>query len=589
MNEPLPETPPAQTEEPEANQPGLGSLRETVATVAERRLPTGASLKRDGVAGLTVAISSVPDGMAGGLLAGVNPMYGLNAMMAGPIVGGILSSTWLMVINNTSAVSLVAGQALVGISFQARDDALFLMVVLAGVFQILFGLFRLGRVTRFVSFSVMAGFLAGVAVILVLSQLPTVTGYAANGANRVAEAFDLLANLEEVHLPSLGLAIFTVALILGLSGSRVGRYGSLVGIAVPTLVVVIFGIESVRVVRDVGEIEGGFPMPFLPSFSESLVVLTGAFSVAVVGLVQGAGVSQSVPNPDGSRSNASRDFVAQGAANVASGLFRGLPVGGSLGATALNVAAGARRRWAAISSGLWMALIVIALPGLVSRVVMPSLGALLILAGIKSIKPAEVASVWHAGWPSRLAGGTTFLATLFLPIQAAVGLGVVLSALLFVSESSTDVSLVEVVKRPDGRIVEGKAPSRLPGQRVTVLDVYGHLFYAGARTLANLLPRPYEARNPVVILRLRGRNQFGATLVDVLSEYAESLRRVDGRLYVTGIGAGAHHQLLRTGKFRPTGPVRAYEATPVIGESTERAHMDAEAWLVGLGKDESAA
>jgi SulP family sulfate permease len=236
-----------------------------------------------------------------------------------------------------------------------------------------------------------------------------------------------------------------------------------------------------------------------------------------------------------------------------------------------------------------MAIIVIALPGLVSRVAMPSLGALLILAGIKSLKPAEAASVWHAGWPSRLAGGTTFLATLFLPIQAAVGLGVVLSALLFVTESSTDVTLVEVVKRPDGRIEERKVPSRLEGQRVTILDVYGHLFYAGARTLANLLPRPNAIRNPVVILRLRGRNQFGATLIDVLSEYADSLRRVDGRLYLTGIGPGALRQLLLTGKFRPSGPVRAYRATPVIGESTERAHTDAEAWLMGLGKEESSA
>lgn len=84
-------------------------------------------------------------------------------------------------------------------------------------------------------------------------------------------------------------------------------------------------------------------------------------------LVQGAGVSQSVPNPDGSRRSTSRDFIAQGAANVASGLFRGLPVGGSLSATALNVIYGAQSRWAVILAGVFMALIVMAIPGLVSR------------------------------------------------------------------------------------------------------------------------------------------------------------------------------------------------------------------------------
>ena len=85
------------------------------------------------------------------------------------------------------------------------------------------------------------------------------------------------------------------------------------------------------------------------------------------------------------------------------------------------------------------------------------------------------------------------MATLFLPIQAAVGIGVVLSALLYMNESSTDVSVVELMEQPDGRIEERTPPRRLPADKVTVLDVYGHLFYAGARTLERLLPRP-EAR-----------------------------------------------------------------------------------------------
>jgi sulfate permease, SulP family len=104
--------------------------------------------------------------------------------------------------------------------------------------------------------------------------------------------------------------------------------------------------------------------------SLNLDVITGALAVAVVILVQGAGVSQSVLNPDGSRRSTSCDFIAQGAANVASGLFRGLPVGGSLSATALNVIYGAQSRWGAVLAGLWMALIVMAFPGLVSYIAM---------------------------------------------------------------------------------------------------------------------------------------------------------------------------------------------------------------------------
>ena len=257
-------------------------------------------------------------------------------------------------------------------------------------------------------------------------------------------------------------------------------------------------------------------------------------------------------------------------------------MGGSVTATALNVVSGARTRWAAIFAGVSMVLIVVGAPGLIGYVAMPALGALLVLVGISAVKPSELRAVWYTGWSSRLAGGTTFLAMLFLPIQAAVSLGVVLSALLYVTESSTDVSVVELVERPDGLVAEKPAPSELPSDSVTVLDVYGPLFYAGARTLERLLPRPRDARHPVVILRLRGRRAVGATLVEVLAHYADGLERAGGRLYLTGISEDVHRQIVRMKKLRLSGPVRIYEATSVRGESTRRAQADAAAWLVSI-------
>ncbi len=574
--------------EPEVNQPGLDELREAVANHLGR-LPSRASLREDGVAGLNSAVSSVPDGMASGILVGVNPIYGLYACMVGPIAGGIFSSTRLMIIATTSAASLSAGQALGGLQAEARDNALFLMVILIGALQIVFGLLRTGKLIRFVSYSVMTGFIIGIAVLTILSQLPTITGYEPTaGSNKVTQALNLLFNLNKINLWSLAIAVTTLVLALMLPRTRLGNFGRLAAIIIPSLLAALFGLSSVQIVKDVGDIPGGIPMPHLPSFSGiSFDVLTGALAVAVIILVQGAGVSQTVPNPDGARRSVSRDFMAQGAANVAAGFFRGLPVGGSLSTTALTVISGAGTRWAAIFAGLWMALIVIVFPGLVSYVAMPPLGVLLILASVSTIKPSEALSIWRTGWPSRLAIISTFISTLLLPIQAAVGFGVVLSALLYMNQSSTDVSVVELVKRHDGMIEEHKAPKQLPSNKATVLDVYGHLFYAGARTLERLLPKPQGAQNPAVILRLRGRSTVGATLIEVLANYADKLKEVDGRLYLTGISEVAYDQLVRTGKLRLTGPVRAYEATPVRGQSTEEAVADARTWLVGKSTDAS--
>ena len=567
--------------EPEVEQPGLSRLREAVANYLEPRVAQAGKLRQDVVAGLTSAIGNVPEGMADSLLVGVNPVYGLYASLVGPLVGGLFSSTQLMMVTTTSAAALASGQALISFAGDERDNALFLMVILIGVFQIVFGLLKLGQLTRFVSYSVMTGFLAGLAILLILSQLPTAAGYEAAGSNKLTQAIDLLLHIAHINVLSLVLAALTLILAVILSRTRLGHFASIVAIAIPSLLVFFLQLDNVEIVRDISEIPRGFPTPVLPDFSEALNVASGAASIALIILVQAAGVSQSVPNPNGAPRNISRDIVAQGAANIASGFFRGLPVGGSLSGTSFALVAGARSRWALIFTGLWMAVIVLIIPGLVGFIAMPALGALLILAGFRSLKPSDISSVWSTGWGSRIAAIVTFIGTLILPIQLAVGLGVLLSSLLYINQSSTDVSLVRLVKRPDGQIEELKAPKKLSSHEVTVLDIYGHLFYAGARTLEQQLPAPEGSQSPVVVLRLRGYNSLGATLLDVLSDYAEKLQAVGGRLYLSGMSEAAYEQVVDSGRIELMGPVHAYEAEPVIWESTSEAVTDARTWLVG--------
>src|SRR5687768_7091058 len=264
--------------EPEVNQPGLRELREAVANHLGQRLPSGASLRDDGIAGLNSAVSSVPDGMASSILVGVNPIYGLYACMVGPIAGGLFSSTRMMIIATTSAASLSAGQALGNLQGEARDSALFLMVVLIGALQVLFGLVRTGQLTRFVSYSVMTGFIIGIAVLTILSQLPTISGYEPTaGNNKVTQTFNLLSNLDRLDLWSLAVAGITLLLAILLPRTKLGNFGRLAAIVIPSILVAVFGLNSVAAVRDVGEIPSGIPLPHLPSLSSlSFEVLTGA-------------------------------------------------------------------------------------------------------------------------------------------------------------------------------------------------------------------------------------------------------------------------------------------------------------------------
>jgi SulP family sulfate permease len=545
-------------------------------------------LRADIMAGLPGAISSVPDGMAAAVLVGVNPVQGLYAGFAGPIAGGLSSSTRLMVITTTSAAALAAGSALQDVPADQRPEALLLLVLMVGAVLVAAGLVGAGRYTRFVSYSVMIGFLTGISVNIVCGQIADLTGAEAKGAFPLAKAIDVIIHPANINLPSLLTGLGALAILAVLARTRLAMVSALVALVIPTVVVVLAGADSVARVGDAGKIPRGIPLPHLPNFGVfSFGLVTGALAVAAIILVQGAGVAEAAPNADGTPSDINRDIIAQGAANLASGFFRGLPVGGSVGQTALNVSAGARSRWATIWCGVWMLVILVAFSGLVAKVALPTLGAILIFAAIGSLRFGEVATILRTGPTSQIAVVTTFAATLFLPVAVAVGIGVALSLLLQLNTEAMDLSVVELVPRDDGQFEERKAPAVLTSQHVTILDVYGSLLYAGSRTLQARLPDPAGTEAPVVVLRLRGRTSLGATFIKVAGDYADHLGDVGGRLYLSGLQPSLTERLRRNGSIE--GPERAFEATPVIGESTRAAYRDAEAWLVRRRETETPA
>ena len=542
--------------------------------------PDPGTLRQDAVAGVPGAIASVPDGMASAVLVGVNPVYGLYASMAGPIGGGLAVSTRLMVVTTTTAAALAAGSTLGSFSGADRPEALFVLSALAGVMMIVAGVLRWGRFTRFVSVSVLTGFLSGVAVNIILGQLGDLLGSPQKGRPAVVKAFNVITHPSEMSLTAAAVGVSALVLMIVLSRTRIASVASLVALAVPTLL--SLGASKLVRVEDSGKIPSGIPTPHIPHLSllSSFDLIAGAAAVAVIVLVQGTGVAEAAPNADGSPSDANRDFIAQGIGNVASGLFRGQPVGGSVGQTALNVAAGGRSRWASIFSGLWMLLILVLFSGVVGKIPIPTLAAVLIFAAASSLRLGRIDTVLRTGLPSQGAFVATLAATLFLPVTAAVGIGVGLSLLLQVNQEAVDLTVVRLKRGEEDRsLVESPAPETLPSRDITVLDVYGSLLFAGARTLQTRLPDPAGSEQPVVVLRLRGRTSLGATGFIVLADYAERLRSDGGHLFLSGVGPDLLEQLQQTHRVDLRDAVTVVPASETLLESTHKAYDDAEEWL----------
>jgi sulfate permease, SulP family len=353
-----------------------------------------------------------------------------------------------------------------------------------------------------------------------------------------------------------------------------------VAIIVASAAAAALGWVDVATLSDLAIVPRSLPLPEAPMLRLVPLLVVPALSLAFIGLVQGAGISANFPNPDGSYPDASRDFVGQGAANVAAGVFQGMPVGGSLSATALSKQAGARSRQALVIAGVVIAVVIVALAGLVGKLAMPSLAGLLMLIGYRTIKPADLQSVWRTGAVQKVVLVTTFALTMLIPLQYAVLVGVGLSVILHVLRQSNQVTIKRRQLDPEGNFIETDPPARLPAEEVVILQPYGSLFFAAAPVFEAALPALTDAsRHSVVILRLRGRSDLGTTFMDVLYRYANGLAALGSKLVIVSTNKRIHEQLAVTGITDLIGSENLYTGDERVGATVKRAHADAIAWV----------
>ncbi len=539
-------------------------------------------LSEDLTAGLTFAVVNVPQAMANALLATVNPVCGLYTLMVATPVGALFTSSVFMNVSTTGALSVATGDALADVPAGQKLAALVTLAVLIGLFQLAFGLLKLGSLIRFVSHSVMTGFVSGIALLIVLGAISDLTGYTSPYARHLFRLADTVLNLNRLDPATVGLGVSTIALIVGFGYTRAKKFALILALGVVTLASFVlsaaFGVDSVALVRDIAEIPRSLPGPMLPDLSLLPTLLLPALAIGVVGLVQGAGVGQSYPNPDGRYPDASRDFTGQGLGNIAAGVFQGIPGGGSMSGTAVTVNAGARSRWANISAGVFVVLIVLLLVDLVKLIPMAALGGLLVVVGIQNLQPEQIATVWRTNRVARTGMVLTLAATLTMPLQYAIVVGVAISTLLYVFQSSNRIKVVEIVPVEGGFPIERPAPARLPSSETTVLHVYGSLFYAAATAFERGLPSADEARGAVAILIVRERPEIGSTLIGVLRRYSEALRSRDGKLMLAGVSPELYDQLERTGMVGVLGEENLFRGQPQLGAAMNEALAAAREW-----------
>ena len=458
--------------------------------------------KTEILSGITVALALVPEAIAFALIAGLSPLTGLYAAFVMGLVTSILGGRPGMISGATGAVAVV----IVALAQQYGVEYVFAAVVLAGILQILAGVLRLGKLMRLVPHPVIFGFVNGLAIIIFLSQLTQFQN--PDGSWLSGNTLYLFT----------GLVLITMLVIWGLPKISKAVPSSLVAILLVFGIVLFFGIDT-RTIGDIASIKGGFPpfhLPMVPLTLETLqIIFPYAAIVAGVGLIESLLTLNIVDEITETRGRGNKEAVAQGTANILSGVFSGMGGCAMIGQSLINTSNGARARLSGIVAALMLLVFIMFGADLIERVPMAALTGLMIMVALGTFEWASLRTFRRMPKSDVLVMVLVTLVTVFLHnLALAVLVGVIIAALVFAWDNAKRI----------------RARKYLDENGVKHYEIYGPLFF-GSVTLFNekfdVLNDPDE-----VIIDFKESRVVDMSAIEALNKITERYLKVGKKVHL---------------------------------------------------------
>ncbi len=532
-----------------------------------RHLVNKRALRADLGAGLTGAVIVVPQGVAFATIAGLPPEYGLYAAMVPTIVAALFGSSMHLISGPTTAISLVifANVSLLADPMSPEYVRLVLtLTFLTGVFQLALGLARLGALVNFVSHSVVTGFTAGAALLIMLSQLGNFLGVnLPKGMAFHVTIGEIVRRLPETNPFVLTVALTTFIAAIVVKSLRPRWPAMFMAMVLGAVLAAILGGEE-RGMRLVGALPDSLPPLSLPDFSldKMRTLVPGALAVAMLGLAEAVSVARAVATRSQQRIDNNQEFVGQGLANLVAGFFSAYASSGSFTRTGVNYDSGAVTPLAAIFSALFLAAIVLLIAPLTAYLPIASMAAVILLAAWNLI---DFKTLYHIVRTDRAEIATlaaTFLATLFLELEFAIYAGVMLSLLLYLKRTSHP-HFITLAPDPDNKRrsftdVTVKKLKECPQLKVLRLD--GSIFFGAVNHVAQALhdiTAAYPEQCHILIVG-SGINFIDAAGCHMIFHENHSLKLSGREMYLCSLKPEALAVLRRGGCFMNIGPDRIF-------------------------------
>jgi len=476
--------------------------------------------RSDLVAGATVAAIAVPQAIAYALIAGVDPKFGLYSAIIVTIVASILGSSSHLINGPTNAISLVVFSILA--PFDGKFDAyqaLFLLGIIIGTIQILISVFKLGDLTRYVSESVVLGFMAGAGLLIGVGQIGNFLGLASKGTGDqsvLVRTWLTLTQGGHLNNYAIGLGVSTVIVVVLLrkliNKYKLPRVDMLVGLILFSAVAIYFGWTAATpsgktIVSVVGSVPAALPSFHIPEIKFAWIakLLSGALAAALLGLLEALAVAKSISTYTRQPLDYNRQILAEGVGNIFGGFFQSLPGSGSLTRSAINYQSGAVTRASGIYSGIIVAIVVVVLGPYARFIPKSVLAGLLFITAARLIDWKRLAYAIRASkFDAALVAATAFTA-IFISVEDSILVGVGLSILLFVPRTAKP-GIRELIVT-DERVVRERQPGEERAKSVLIYDLEGELFFGAAPELDRYLTQIKEETTRTgikyVVLRLR--------------------------------------------------------------------------------------
>lgn len=381
------------------------------------------TLRRDAVAGLTVAIVALPLSMAIAVASGVSPERGLFTAIVGGFVVSALSGSRYQIGGPAGAFIVLVAAAVV----QLGVSGVLLAVLISGVLLTLLALFRVGALVRHIPHAVTVGFTAGIAVTIAASQLRDFVGIRLSGhepGSLIPKLIALVQALPAANLWALAVGVMTTALIFVFKRVKPTWPGMLIGVTLSSVLGQLFHLPVDTIASRFGDIPHGLPAPAVPTFSFQLVaaVFPTALSFTLLGAVESLLSAQVADGMTGRKHRSNMELLGQGFANIASALFGGICVTGTIARTATNIRAGARTPVAGMLHALFLLLFMLVAAPLAGFIPLAALAGVLLVVSWTMAEKAEFLRLLRT-WPSTLVLLSTFLGTLLRDLTVGIVLG----------------------------------------------------------------------------------------------------------------------------------------------------------------------